>query len=127
MRSSSSLVLVVTVNIFVVVPAATTTFAGTVARLLLELVNATVAPPAGAAVVSVTVPLALLPPVTLDRPRVSAASAGTGAAGAGLTVNVVVVVRPPEVADKVPMVVLATAAVAMPKVALLAPPRTVTS
>jgi hypothetical protein len=52
-------------NVAVVAPAGTVTPAGTVAVPLL-LDSATAKPPAGAADVSLTVPVALLPPVTLD-------------------------------------------------------------
>ena len=51
--------LVVTANVFVFAPAATVTDAGTVAALRLLLVSVTTAPPAGAALVSVTVPVLL--------------------------------------------------------------------
>src|SRR5512132_3042242 len=47
--------LVVTANVFVVAPAATVTESGTVAAAPLLLVSVTTAPPAGAALVSVTV------------------------------------------------------------------------
>jgi hypothetical protein len=56
---------VVTVNVAVELPAATVTEAGTTAEVL-ELESATTAPPAGAALVSLTVPAALVPPFTLD-------------------------------------------------------------
>src|SRR5215471_21355399 len=58
-------VFVATVNVAVVAPAATVTEAGTVAALVLLLVNATTAPPAGAAALSVTVPVLFAPPVRL--------------------------------------------------------------
>src|SRR5205823_3215703 len=70
--------LVVTGNVFVVAPAATVTEAGTVAALVLLLVNATTAPPAGAAALSVTVPVLFArPPVTVAGFSVIEASTGT--------------------------------------------------
>src|SRR5579871_218523 len=57
--------LVVTVNVAVVAPAATVTLAGTCAAEVLLLDSATLAPPVGAAPLSVTVPVDELPPVTL--------------------------------------------------------------
>src|SRR5215469_15290260 len=57
--------LVVTVNVALVAPAATTTFVGTFAAAVLLLLNVTVAPPVGAAPLSVTVPWELFPPTTL--------------------------------------------------------------
>src|SRR5438067_6756611 len=69
-------VLVATVNVAVVAPAATITEVGTVAALLL-LVNATTAPPAGAAALSVTVPVLFAPPVTVAGFSVIEASTGT--------------------------------------------------
>jgi hypothetical protein len=57
--------LVLTVNVAVVVPAATVTLDGTWATAVLLLESATVAPPAGAAPLSVTVPVEEFPPVTL--------------------------------------------------------------
>src|SRR5437868_14242007 len=58
-------VFVATVNLAVVAPAARATDAGTVAALRLLLVNATTAPPAGAAALSVTVPVLFAPPVSV--------------------------------------------------------------
>jgi hypothetical protein len=56
---------VVTLNVAVVFPAATTTEAGTVAEELL-LARVTVKPPDGAAPLNVMVPVADVPLVTLD-------------------------------------------------------------
>jgi hypothetical protein len=56
--------LVFTVKVAVVAPAATVTFVGTVATAVLLLVSVTTAPPDGAAVINVTVPVEVLPPVT---------------------------------------------------------------
>jgi hypothetical protein len=57
---------VATVNVLLVVPAATVTVAGTVETAVLLLVRDTTAPPAGAADVSVTVPVEPVPPATVD-------------------------------------------------------------
>jgi hypothetical protein len=56
--------MVVTVNVAVALPAATVTDEGTVAAEVLLLLSVTTVPPVGAAVLSVTVPVALAPPVT---------------------------------------------------------------
>src|SRR5215471_1148926 len=63
-------------NVAVVAPAATVTVAGTVAALRLLLVNATTAPPVGAAALSVTVPVLFAPPVSVAGFSVIEASAG---------------------------------------------------
>jgi len=57
---------VVAVKIAVVFPALTVVFAGTVAAAVLLLLSDTVMPPAGAGALKVTVPVAGVPPVTLD-------------------------------------------------------------
>src|SRR6478672_11590986 len=69
-------VFVATVNVAVVAPAATVTDGGTVAALVLLLFNATTAPPAGAAALSVTVPVLFAPPVSVAGFSVIEASAG---------------------------------------------------
>ena len=67
--------VVVTLNDAVDEPAATVTDDGTLAAALFEL-SVTLMPPAGALLLSVTVPLALTPPVTCDGVTVSAVRAG---------------------------------------------------
>src|SRR5260370_602297 len=61
--------LVLTVNVALLAPAGTVTLAGTVAAAVLLLVRLTTAPPLGAGPLSVTVPVAGFPPVTLTRLR----------------------------------------------------------
>jgi hypothetical protein len=56
---------VVTANVAVFTPAGTATFAGTVAAVVFELTRPTRAPPAGALLVRVTVPVEEPPPRTL--------------------------------------------------------------
>ena len=70
--------LVVTVNVALVLPAATVTLDGTAATAGLPLESDTTVPPAGAAAVSVTVPVDGLPPTTVPglRVRVAAWSGG---------------------------------------------------
>jgi hypothetical protein len=79
--------LVVTWKVALVAPAATVTLAGTCAAAVLLLVNPTVAPPVGAAPLSVTVPVAELPPATLVG---FTATDDKDAGAAGFTVNVAV-------------------------------------
>lgn len=77
-------VAVVTENVAVVDPAATATFAGTVATPLL-LDSVTTIPPAGAALDSVTLPVDAVPPVTLVGFSVS--EDNDAGAGGGVTVS----------------------------------------
>ena len=58
-------VLVVTVKLALLAPAATVTLVGTVATPVLLLVSVTTAPPAGAVPLNVTVPCDVFPPTTL--------------------------------------------------------------
>jgi hypothetical protein len=57
--------LVLTVNVALVAPARTVTLEGTLAAVVLLLESTTCAPPAGAAPLSVTVPVEEFPPLTL--------------------------------------------------------------
>src|SRR5436190_97197 len=68
---------VLTVNVALVAPAATVTDGSTVATLGLLLVNVTTAPPAGAAALSVTLPVLFAPPVSVAGFSVIEASAAT--------------------------------------------------
>ena len=85
---------VLTVKVALVAPAGTNTLEGTrAAPLLLE--SATVAPPAGAAPLNVTVPVEdCVPPITLVGLSVSEESVGAGGA-AGVTASEAVLVAPP--------------------------------
>src|SRR5258705_413574 len=67
-------VLVLTVNVALVAPAATVTLAGTRATVVLLLESATCAPPAGAGPLNVTVPVDEFPPTTLVGFNASGAS-----------------------------------------------------
>lgn len=77
--------LVLTLNVALVLPAATVTLAGTVAAAVLLLDSDTTAPPAGAPLVSVMVPCDGLPPATLTGLRLTADSVGDGAAAVMLS------------------------------------------
>lgn len=70
-----------TVKVALVCPACTVTLDGTVATEVLLLESVTVAPPDGAAAVSVTVPVELLPPLTLVGFRLSEESVTLPLAG----------------------------------------------
>ena len=111
--------LVVTVNVAVVAPAATVTLAG-VLEDELSSDNVTTAPPAGAALLRVTVPVEELPPFTLV--GLMARLESTGA----LIVRVAVCVVPARVAETVTVVFVPTATVVTVKVAVVAPAATVT-
>jgi hypothetical protein len=87
--------LVVTLNVALVAPAATMTLAGTVATAVLLLDSVTTAPPAGAALVSVAVPCAALPPTTLV--GLSAIAESDGAVDAVLGVKRMAVDHAPAV------------------------------
>jgi len=78
--------LVLTVNVALVAPAATVTLDGTVDAAALLLESATVAPPAGAAPLNVTVPVEEFPPVTLVGFSESDERVG-GGGDAGVTVS----------------------------------------
>src|SRR5881396_110231 len=91
-------VLVLTVKVALVLPAATTTLAGTLAAPLL-LDSVTCAPPAGAGPLSVTVPVEVCaPPVTLVGFKVSEETVGRGG---GITVSEADGVTPPKDAEMV--------------------------
>jgi len=77
------------VNVFEVLPAGMVTLAGTVAAEALLLESATSAPPAGAATLSVTVPVEEVPPVTVVGLRVTEEMLTDG-----ITVRVAVLVVP---------------------------------
>lgn len=86
--------LVVTVNVALVAPAATVTLEGVLATAVLLLARETIAPPAGAAPLNVTVPVEdCIPPVTAVGFSVKAEIV-TGGGAAGFTVNDAVFVVP---------------------------------
>src|SRR5262249_4655400 len=117
----------VTVKLELVAPAAMVTLAGTVATLVLALERETTAPPAGAALESVTVPWDVFPPVTLVGLSVREDRlAGGGGGGTGVTVSVAVRVTPPKTAEMVTVLVAVTETVLTVKLAVVAPAATVT-
>ena len=85
---SAATVVVVTVNVAVVAPAATVTLAGTWAAAVLLLVSVTIAPPTGAGLFNVTVPVEGFPPRTDVGLTLTELNAATGA----VTVRVAVLV-----------------------------------
>jgi hypothetical protein len=112
---------VATVKVAVVAPAGTVTLPGTVAAAVLLDASDIDTPPAGATAPSVTVPIEVaLPPMTLVGFSVSP----EGASGA--TVRLAVRVTAPALAVIVTVVPEATGTVVTGKVALVAPPTTVT-
>ena len=112
-------VWLVTVKFAVVAPAATFTDAGTVAAAVLLLDNVTISPPVGAGAVKVTVAVEFAPPATDVGFRDNERTPG------GLTDNWAVAV-PFSVAVIVGVTVEVTAIVLTVKLAVVAPPGTVT-
>jgi hypothetical protein len=80
-----------TLNVALVMPAATVTLDGTVATLASPLESVTMAPPGGAGVVKLTVPIETAPPMTLGGDRLMAESVDE----AGVTVSTALLVAPP--------------------------------
>src|SRR5215471_15145507 len=111
--------LVVIVKVAVVALAGTVTEAGTVAALRLLLASVTTAPPAGAALPSVTVPVLPLPPVTAVGKTLTLTSGG-------FSVSVTILDAPTHVAVMLACVTTVTAFVVTANVALVAPAATVT-
>lgn len=107
-------------NVAVVAPAPTVTFAGTVAREVLLLERVTKTPAAGAAPVSVTVPLEGLPPVTEVGFRLMELRRGA------VTVRVAFLVTALYVAEMVTAVLVATGFVVTVNFAVVAFAATVT-
>jgi hypothetical protein len=86
--------LVLTTNVALVAPAATVTLESTLAAVVLLLESVTCALPAGAAPLSVTVPVEdCAPPTTLVGFSVTEETVGRGG---GVTVSVAVWVAPPK-------------------------------
>ena len=102
-------------KVAVVAPARTVTLDGTVAAAVLLLVSVTVAPPAGAARVSVTVPVEEVPPVTEVGFTVTDCKAG---GTAGFTVSIAVLFTPLKVAVTVTLTLDATLNVVIEKFAV---------
>ena len=120
--------VVAIVNVALVAPAGTVTLAGNVATLVLLLVIDTVAPPLGAALFNVAVPVEPLPPTTLVGLTAIAemVTVGGGGGDAGVTVSDADAVAPPKLPVIVTGVEAPTAFVAIVKLALVAPAGTVT-
>src|SRR6516225_2412135 len=111
--------LVVIAKVAVVALAGTVTEGGTVAALRLLLASVTTAPPAGAALLSVTVPVLPTGPVTAVGFTVTPFRAG------GFTVSVTILDAPTHVAVMLDCVTTVTAFVVTAKLALVAPAATV--
>ena len=112
---------VLIVNVALVAPLGTVTFAGTLAADVFLLDSDTTAPPAGAGPVSVTVPVEGLPPTTLD----GVTPSELNPAATGATVRGAVRVTPPYTAEIVTAVEPGTGVVVTVNVALVAPAATV--
>ena len=80
-----------TLNVALVTPAATVTLLGTVATAAALLASVTMAPPGGAGVLKLTVPIETAPPLTLGGARFMAESVGVD----GVTVRTALLVAPP--------------------------------
>ena len=113
------------VNVADVAPWATVTADGIVAATMFDD-NVTTAPPGGAPVVSVTVPVDAAPPVTDDGVALTALNAAAGGGGGGFTVNDAVLDTPLYAAVNVPGVCDDTTDVPRLNVADVAPWATVT-
>ncbi len=112
--------VVVIVKVALVAPSGTVTVEGTGATVVLLLDSVTDAPPLGAGPFSVTVPVELFPPVTLDGLRERDDSE------VGFTVRLEDLVTPPYKPEIFTAVELGTEMVVIVKVALVAPLDTVT-
>src|SRR5262249_13100675 len=113
-------VLVVMVKVALLLPAKTVTLAGTPATAVLLLESATLAPPASALPLSVTVPVDGFPPTTVAGLRL------TPLAWSGTTVRVADFWTPPNVAVIEAGVGAVPGLVLIVNVAVVAPPATVT-
>ena len=113
---------VVTVKLALVAPAATVTLAGTLAEPGRLLDRVTTVAPVGAALASITVPVAGLPPVTLLGLTLNEESAGGGGGvPAGFTVKVADWVTPPPETEIVTTVCTVTGLVKMLKPPVVTP------
>jgi len=108
-------------NVAVVAPAGTVTDGGTEATCGSPLASVTWAPPLGAAALRSTVPVAWLPPSTVEGLMAKETTVSTGE-----IVRVAVCVTPPSDAEIVAATVDVTVDVVTMKVALVAPAGTVT-
>jgi len=118
---AAATVLVAIAKVTVVAAAGTVTETGTVAALRSLLVSVTRAPPAGAAALSVTVPVLFAPPVTVPGFTLTPTSVAAG----GFSVIVTIREAPAQVAVMFTDVTAATTLVETGKVALVAPAATV--
>src|SRR5947207_15865953 len=107
-----------TANVALLAPVATVTEAGTVAALRLLLASVTIAPPTGAAVPSVTVPV-------LPTPPFAAAGLTVTPTSGGVTVSATILVAPTEVAETLACVTAGTAFVMTEKLGVVVHPATV--